>query len=217
MEHQRLFHNHLSPLCQSLFRNVVELSCSRGKKPFNGRRWWRCHIIHPRIASGDIYREAVGLRAANTPALETLRIHRLSDPFLNVARQACILFKLLNKMENSTYTDPIPNLLLQTELFVWTCYKFICTFDCIETIRRILRYLMSAMLKPICDICKSSMTHEAGHHQALTAHMMHELMLYPACMRSVPKARLNATVTKAHSAPGLERRGKGQLSSVSWF
>lgn len=42
-------------------------------------------IIHPRIASGDIYTEVVGLRAAKTPALKTLKIHRASDPFLNVA------------------------------------------------------------------------------------------------------------------------------------
>lgn len=53
------------------------LSCLRGKKPFKRRHWQRCHIIHPQIASGDTYREAVGLRAEKKPALETLGIQAL--------------------------------------------------------------------------------------------------------------------------------------------
>lgn len=68
---------------------------------------------------------------------------------------------------------------------------------------------MSVMLKPISDLCRSSMNHEAGHHWDFDC-THNELLLY--CMHLVPKAGLKDTVTKARSAPAIY---KEQLSSVS--
>ena len=68
---------------------------------------------------------------------------------------------------------------------------------------------MSTMLKSICDLCESSMTHEAEHHQASDC-THDELMLYFSYMHSVPKAGLEAPVTKTHAfcSQTFERRGK---------
>lgn len=177
--------------CQSLFRSVFQLSCWGGKKPFKGSHWWRCHIIHQQIVSGDIYVEVVGTSSKDTSFLRHWGYACSQSHFLMWQKMPCVT-------ENSSHRKPVQNLLLQTAVFVW-----MHVLDCTK---RILCSLVSAILKPMCDLCKSSMTHEAGHHWAFDC-THDELMLYFSYMHSVPKARLKAAVTKAHSAPGLWAQG----------
>lgn len=70
---------------------------------------------------------------------------------------------------------------------------------------------MSVMRKSICDLCRSSMNHKAGHHWDFDC-THNELLLYYTHL--VAKAGLKDTVTKACYAPALY---KGQLAAVSRF